>query len=84
MFDRLEKSPNTCSSQSTTIITTMVFKMDLMVDCIGIKFTSQSKTPTTTNVSNTCNNGVPTTSGATNTPMYDTVTFFLVGFLMDT
>jgi hypothetical protein len=38
------------SSHSTTAITTTAFKIDLIVHCIGIKFTSQSRTPTTTSV----------------------------------
>ena len=47
MWGKDLKIPKMFSSHRTTTITTTPFRIDLMVPCIGMRLTSQSKTPTT-------------------------------------
>lgn len=49
--ERYGIKPKTLSSQMTTKITTTLFKMDLIVPCMGIRLTSHRRTPTTIKVS---------------------------------
>jgi hypothetical protein len=51
-------SPKTFKSHNTTAITTTAFKMDFIVPCIGMRFTNQSITPTTTSTINTFISGI--------------------------
>jgi hypothetical protein len=53
------RSPNTLRSHTTVAITTMAFKMDLIVPSMGMKrLTNQSRTPTTTRTINICSKGM--------------------------